>query len=184
MLATLSQQPPDSKLPFLPTWMMNGQPAKGSCYGTDIHAYPYNDNLLDLIQECLYEHPAHRPTFPELKERVKKGFDIALLADPDQEPWADFLPPAPLPTPRASENTTNSTVSANSNANVNVNVNAGANLNAVNQQAIAQPAAPAIGTVFRCAHLYPQGGQCKHRFVYDGTHIYCRGPTGHQRLHP
>jgi hypothetical protein len=178
MLATLSQQPPDPTLPFLPTWMMNGEPAKGICYGTDIHAYPYNDDLLDLIQECLYEQPVHRPKFPKLKERIRKGFDIALLVDPNSEPWADFLPPAPLSPSESAEN------SASPDSNANASANVGANPNAVNQQAIGQPALPAIGTVFRCAHLYPQGGQCKRRFVYNGSHIHCRGPTGHQRLHP
>jgi hypothetical protein len=177
MLATLSRYPPDPRQPFLPSWPMNGQPAKGICYGTDIHEYPYSDNLLDLIQECLYEHPKHRPTFPEFKERIRKGFEIALLADSDPEPWADFLPPAPLPLPGAAPN------AANANANGNANSNAGGNQNTIIQPAIAQHALPAIGAVFRCAHLYLRGGQCKRRFIYDGSHVYCRGRTGHQRLH-
>jgi hypothetical protein len=93
-LTTLDPYTIDIREPYTPIFD-NGKIAKGITFGVKLRSYPYSQHLLDLISECLYEHPAHRPAFPQLKERVRDGFNAAVLVNGGPEPWADFLPPPP-----------------------------------------------------------------------------------------
>jgi hypothetical protein len=83
----------------MPQDNLRGRPALGITYGTDLPTYQlqYSKLLLDLVQECLYELPSNRPSISELKENVGFGSESALSANPDPEPWVDFLPAEPVP---------------------------------------------------------------------------------------
>lgn len=78
--------------PFLPG-IINGAPALGPAWGWDLQNLTlYSVTLRNLVTECLYENPAHRPTLENLKRQVMAGLTAARLADPTAEPYADFLP--------------------------------------------------------------------------------------------
>jgi len=95
---TLERHPFDITQPYTPVFN-NGEIAKGLAFGIELRSYPYSQHLLDLITECLYEHPKNRPTISRIKERVRDGFNAAVLANGEVEPWADFLPAPPPPPP-------------------------------------------------------------------------------------
>jgi hypothetical protein len=102
---------PNPKIPFIPTFNLNGSPPKGRTYGIELRsisrdiipagqAVPagrYSRRLIDLIFECLYEIPRHRPTPIELKQRIKAAYDFVANQNSDVdmyavEPWEDFEP--------------------------------------------------------------------------------------------
>lgn len=99
----LEREPPDdysitpkAKQPFIPTGAINGAPAKGISYGTRLQLMTYSDTLTDLIQEMLYEIPAHRPTVLEVKNRtlaVIAATRGTLMGQLDN--WADLEKPGP-----------------------------------------------------------------------------------------
>ena len=219
---TLERHPFDITQPYTPVFN-NGEIAKGLAFGIELRSYPYSQHLLDLITECLYEHPKNRPTISRIKERVRDGFNAAVLANGEVEPWADFLPAPPPPPPpppfhrhlhlhlifllllvqltqlnRASPSPPAFSpisppippapppASADNDNNVNANANANNNANAgAVQNAAAPQAAPAlvVGTVIKCQHIKDDGIQCRQRFRYTGTRIYCIGRSGHLKLH-
>jgi hypothetical protein len=174
-LAKLSETPPDITQPSTPDWNINGSPAKGICFGLDLRDYPYSAFLIHLIQECLYEHPAHRPTFLKLKERIRDGFIAAIKADPDPEPWAAFSTSPLVPAPAGNANASNE----NSNANQNA-VPGGAQNPGAPQASAAWVAGK---TIIQCYHHEPPKKRCGNRFKWDGSRIYCRGPKGHLQHH-
>ncbi|CAG8957863.1 hypothetical protein HYFRA_00000203 [Hymenoscyphus fraxineus] len=89
-----STQPPI----FQPDFLINGKPAKGPTYGKNLPAYDglYSSELRDLMYECMYENPAHRPSIWEVKKRISEGLenarDAADEADIKTEPLKDFEP--------------------------------------------------------------------------------------------
>jgi hypothetical protein len=96
-LLTMDTAPPDHTDPFLPAYDINNSPALGIVYRTNLQEYPFSESLRNLIQEWLYERPAHRPDIIKLKEKVQEGLTAAIEADPTAEPWLDFLPAEPIP---------------------------------------------------------------------------------------
>lgn len=152
----------------------NGELAKGIAFGIELRSYPYSQHLIDLITECLYEHPKHRPTIPRIKERVRDGFNAAVLADGEIEPWADFLPAPPLPpspppasppAPPAPPPAPAPAAAGNPN-NFNVNAN-----NTANAGAVQNVAAP-VGKI-QCQQILKNGNQCGNTFNPDGARVYC-----------
>jgi len=105
-LVTLSYDPPDHKVPFLPSFELNGSAALGITYGVNLQTYGVDQGqkcsqtLIDLIYECLYEKPEHRPSLVALKIRVLEAIETCILAGSTPEPWSAFLPPAPPLPPR------------------------------------------------------------------------------------
>lgn len=100
-LVLLTPEPPNFRNSFLPYNKINDEPPKGLTYGVDIQEYPYSQTLRDLVQECFYEKPGHRPSLIDLKRRVLKGLETSMIADESEEPWEDFLPAEPAPAPAA-----------------------------------------------------------------------------------
>ncbi|PMD38033.1 kinase-like protein [Hyaloscypha variabilis F] len=105
-LLTLSQDPPDHRVPFLPDFSLNGDAPQGLTYGVNLQMYGvnsgppyerYSQDLIETIYECLYEQPAHRPTLIDLKTRILEGIEDCRLAGCKPEPWSIFLPAAPAP---------------------------------------------------------------------------------------
>ena len=64
--------------PFLPSFTLNGQPAKGLSYGKTMRDSAYSHTLTELLFECLYEEPRNRPTLQALKNRVHLGLETAI----------------------------------------------------------------------------------------------------------
>ncbi|EPE30898.1 Protein kinase-like (PK-like) [Glarea lozoyensis ATCC 20868] len=92
-LATGWRPPLDA---FLPTFMINGGPARGITYGESITTdSPISVQLRDLIFECLYMDPAHRPSLRDIKERVCRGLDAHVTArnhvGDQPEGWDRFI---------------------------------------------------------------------------------------------
>ncbi|CZR55069.1 uncharacterized protein PAC_04955 [Phialocephala subalpina] len=91
---------PKIRGPFFPSYQLNGQQAKGNTYGPDIRAYRnmYSQTLTDLISECLYENPDHRPTLPKLKYEIIKAYKAVQEVDDriNPEAWEHFLPQPPV----------------------------------------------------------------------------------------
>ena len=81
-LLALTYNPPNHKAPFLPKFPLNNNPAQGLTYGAKLQTYgaaqgqKYSQSLIDLIYECLYEKPDHRPSLIALKTRVLKAMRI------------------------------------------------------------------------------------------------------------
>lgn len=95
---------PDQRQPFLPTWTLNGDPPAGIVYGHDLKSFqgnPYSGSLTDLIQQCLYDVPAHRPSVLELKDLIMAGLQAARAAGALRDDWENFMPDAPPGTKRA-----------------------------------------------------------------------------------
>lgn len=93
-IVTIDSTSPDSKQPFLPGHTINGAPPLGVTFGHNLHAFAprYSRALTDLIYQCLYQDPAHRPTLNELKNKNTQAYTVALDAGADVEPWENFLP--------------------------------------------------------------------------------------------
>jgi hypothetical protein len=178
-LAIMTTDPPNHTDPFIPQFEINNAPAQGVTYGVDLHVYPYSDSLLDLIQECLYERPAHRPGLIDLKQRVQAGMEAAILADPTPEPWVDFLPGEPLPPdvanppalPQAGPGATRAQKQARRKAQREARRRA-------RKDAAKQAKTEAQRVVRfsqRCRYIDPETKkQCKNKFRTDGTQIYCQ----------
>lgn len=81
MLLTLEKQKADpDRYPrqpeiFWPDFPINGQLAKGHTYCENLSAYHemYSEELRDLIFECLYDRPEHRPSLYKVKKRIAVG---------------------------------------------------------------------------------------------------------------
>jgi hypothetical protein len=183
MLLIITTQAPDHKDPFVPQYDLNDQPPKGITYGVHLSHYPYSNELCDLIQECLYEKPAHRPGLIELKERVRDLMETAILADPTPEPWVDFLPAEPLPPnvanppalPQAGPDATEEEKSARRKAQREARLRARKD---AAQQAQTQ-AQKARGFTQMCRYIYPVANrQCKNKFKTNGSQIYCKEHGG------
>lgn len=87
---------PEPHLPFLPIFI-NGSPPKGITYGTKLQAQNYSPVLKDLIHECLYEKPEHRPTLLQLKTKISNAISEIVTRDgPEGEPTEDMDLPEPL----------------------------------------------------------------------------------------
>jgi hypothetical protein len=92
-LATGWRPPLDA---FQPDFLINGRPARGITYGESITSdCPISNQLRDLIFECLYMDPSHRPSLKEIKDRVCRGHDATVVARDhvgDQpEGWDRFI---------------------------------------------------------------------------------------------
>jgi hypothetical protein len=100
-LVLMRYRGPDPREPFTPRWNLNGEPAKGRTFGLPLRGQSphYSRALTDLVQECLYEQPGHRPDLKELKTRVQNGWRAAFKADATLDAWDDFLPQPPPPPP-------------------------------------------------------------------------------------
>jgi hypothetical protein len=89
--------------PFFPTFLLNGAPAQGMSHGLNLTMYPeYGSALIELIIECLYENPQHRPTLLALKTRISDGFTaITNKGQPHDvaEDWTSFFSQPPPPAP-------------------------------------------------------------------------------------
>ncbi|KAE9381091.1 kinase-like protein [Stipitochalara longipes BDJ] len=96
-LVILTLNPPDHRDPYLPDYEIDDAPPKGITYGVNLNLYPYSDTLKDLVQECLYDDPSHRPSLPDLKRRIYDGMESCIQAGDPPEPWVDFLPAEPPP---------------------------------------------------------------------------------------
>jgi hypothetical protein len=86
---------------FLPTFLLNGNPALCHTFCEELHRAPYSWELTDLILECLYEEPRQRPTLAELKSTIAAA--LAFFQEPgaQREAWPMFLDPrGSLPQPR------------------------------------------------------------------------------------
>ncbi|KAE9368345.1 kinase-like protein [Stipitochalara longipes BDJ] len=102
-LIALDQIAPDQKQPFLPTWPLYAEPAKGITYGHKLNSFQpdlYSRKLTDLVQQCLYDVPAHRPNVLQLKELIASGLEDARGAGAVREDWENFLPDPPPGTRR------------------------------------------------------------------------------------
>jgi hypothetical protein len=102
-LVLVRYQGPDPLEPFTPRWKLNSETAKGRTFGLPLRGQSphYSRALTDLVQECLYEQPGHRPDLKELKNRVQDGWRAAFKADATLDAWEDFLPrPPPPPKPK------------------------------------------------------------------------------------
>lgn len=69
--------------------------------GLDVHdpSQTYSNNLIDLVQWCLMEMPADRPSLTELKSLVRGGIIAAAQAGGDSgidEIWGYFIPAPPV----------------------------------------------------------------------------------------
>lgn len=96
--ACLTGDEPEPYLPFLPNYPIRKLPAKGTVFGTLLRSQDlYSDELKDLIQECLYEQPGHRPSLIELKTHVTRALKklVGTLNTPS-EPWGDLDRPEPM----------------------------------------------------------------------------------------
>ncbi len=101
-LVLMRYRGPDPKQPFTPRWKLNGDKPKGRTFGLPLRGQSphYSRTLTDLVQECLYEIPGHRPDLNTLKARVRNGWAAAFDANPTLDAWEDFLPPPPPPPPK------------------------------------------------------------------------------------
>ena len=77
----------------------NNQVPRGWTYGERIRNAVYSDSLKELIWECLYDRPAHRPTLQQLKKRVTRGLEEAITNNAPQETWTDFEDQRDIPAP-------------------------------------------------------------------------------------
>jgi hypothetical protein len=92
--------------PFRVPENINGAPAKCGTFRSYLAApfwkNTYSKALRDLIWECLYEIPAHRPTILELKARIRDSLKGALEAAEKlgewPELWESFVPREEPPT--------------------------------------------------------------------------------------
>jgi hypothetical protein len=79
---------------FLPAFTLNELPARGHTFCKEIHTSEYTTVLTDLVLECLYEQPRHRPSLKDIKERVfavyETTVDLREQDDDFPEPM-DFL---------------------------------------------------------------------------------------------
>lgn len=158
-LLTLSNNPPDQTEPFVPGFTLNGAPARGIAYGINLQTFSinqgqnYSQEIIELIYECLYEKPVHRPTLVELKTRVRNGIEACIAAGEEPEPWSAFLPPpaALPPVLRAPP--------------------------AVYRSARKPNPPPAVGTRIRCRHIMGNGRVCPNMFPFDGMEWYCSEPA-------
>ncbi|KUJ08829.1 uncharacterized protein LY89DRAFT_326955 [Mollisia scopiformis] len=101
-IVTCLYDPPDIGDPFLPSYPISGAPALGRTFGPDLNAYAgeYSKVLTDLIYECLYENPTHRPTLETLKYEITRAYNLASQDDDNEiEPWKNFTAPTPLDQP-------------------------------------------------------------------------------------
>lgn len=81
--------------PFFPAGNINGAAPKGILYGTRLRQQTCSVQLQDLIFECLYERPSHRPTILELKARIEKGILTRTRAGGVLDEWYDMETPDP-----------------------------------------------------------------------------------------
>jgi hypothetical protein len=178
-LITTSLCPPDPKEPFLPQQNLRGNPPQGITFGTDLQAYPFSNQLLDLVQECLYEMPHHRPSLTELKENVTWGIGAALSVGAESEPWNHFMPAEPLPAiianppplPVLPAQPTAAQKLALRKARIEAR-------RRVAQDEKLQPQTAGQrkqSRMFRarCRHLFANGKQCRNQFRTDGEQTYC-----------
>ncbi|RDL42436.1 uncharacterized protein BP5553_02415 [Venustampulla echinocandica] len=86
--------------PFFPSWQISKRPAKGLTHGKYLQTVPrYSQTFKDLVYECLYEKPKHRPDVLELKGRICKAWKLAdSAAGSKGELWKWFIPPEPATT--------------------------------------------------------------------------------------
>jgi hypothetical protein len=74
---------------------LKGWTPKGTTHTERLMHTPYSAALKQIIFECMYKDPVHRPDILSLKERVQEGWRAANNAAPGGEPWADFVHPDP-----------------------------------------------------------------------------------------
>lgn len=100
-IITITLEPPDIKVPFLPNHTIDSAPPKGRTFEIDLHAYrtKYSQALTDLIYECLYENPKFRPELHVLKHKITTGYQDALEAGAELEDWQHFIPAPAAPPP-------------------------------------------------------------------------------------
>ncbi|KAF8851617.1 kinase-like protein [Acephala macrosclerotiorum] len=84
--------------PFLPNDFINGARPKGITWGPNLAAYNgiYSKSLTDLIYECLYENPNHRPDLQRLKYETSNAITVLQENNVDPEEWRHFLHQPPV----------------------------------------------------------------------------------------
>jgi hypothetical protein len=109
----LTNNPPDAKVPFRPTfaasWYTNAPALRGRAFGHLLKgglpptagSPVYSNELIDLVQLCLMEHPLDRPILRDLRSRIRAGILASIAAGSVDEPWEYFTPA--LPTPEGSK---------------------------------------------------------------------------------
>ncbi|PBP16585.1 hypothetical protein BUE80_DR012414 [Diplocarpon rosae] len=111
-LICLTKDPPKHLRPFKPDYDINGAPAKGNAYGPEIQIQDYSATIRDLIQECLYEKPAHRCSLMDMKTTIRRQIDVHFRANINNHVGEDCpsrrrdraspqSPPYPLPPKRS-----------------------------------------------------------------------------------
>lgn len=97
-IVTLDGNSPDSTQPFTPGHTIDGAPPRGATFGHHLHAFAaqYSQTLTDLIYQCLYENPAHRPTLDVLKTKITEAYNLALEEGAVIEPLPNFVEPPAL----------------------------------------------------------------------------------------
>jgi hypothetical protein len=89
-------RPSNPSTAFLLSWQIGGDPSKGLTYGIEMWGNnSYSQTLRNLIYECAYEMPAHRPMIRDPKKAVVLGWQDAERASGGRggEPWEDFRMP-------------------------------------------------------------------------------------------
>ncbi|CAL3973700.1 unnamed protein product [Diplocarpon coronariae] len=96
-LYQVNSQVPEAGDPFLPeNFLINGDFARGPLFGTELQQLQsYSTALRDLIHECLYEDPAHRPSLLQLKNRIRAGVNACRAAGETVDEWWDLDAPDP-----------------------------------------------------------------------------------------
>ncbi|KAH7389108.1 kinase-like domain-containing protein [Cadophora sp. MPI-SDFR-AT-0126] len=105
-LACFDPGHPEAYYPFNPSTLtpphtpfnIGNAPARGITYGTHLRATPYSNELKDMIHECLYEEPSHRPKLRNLKRRITDAIATCLAAGTRPEGWHTLNTPEPRTT--------------------------------------------------------------------------------------
>ncbi|KAI9047476.1 hypothetical protein LZ554_008195 [Drepanopeziza brunnea f. sp. 'monogermtubi'] len=111
-LICLDFWPPDHTQPFMPGFDIQGAAAQGLLYGVGqprplgpagspplpplvLQQQNYSVLLKDLVHECLYEIPAHRPTLATLKQTIAAQIALLVAGGAEVDQWFDMETPDP-----------------------------------------------------------------------------------------
>jgi hypothetical protein len=105
----LTNNPSNAKVPFKPTftasWYTKAPALRGRAFGHLLKGGRpptagspfYTNELIDLVQLCLREHPLDRPILRDLRSRIRAGILSSITAGSLDEPWEYFKPAPPTP---------------------------------------------------------------------------------------